>query len=68
MRGIVGTGIDNRHLVAADDVADRAFESEWAWIVGGDRPHAGRYLLDLIGCEVKTFIEGDVVVHWPAVR
>jgi|SRR5215468_997249 hypothetical protein len=68
MRSILRPGIDNRHVVAADDVTDRAFEGEWAWIIGSNRPHAGRDLLDLIGYETETLIERDVIVHLAAVR
>ena len=63
MRGIVGTGIDNRHLVAADDVTNCAFEGEWARIVRGNRPHAGTHLLDLIGRKSEALVEWNVVIH-----
>jgi hypothetical protein len=68
MRGIVGAWIDYRDLLAANDVTDRPLKGVRARIVGGNRPHAGRYLLDPIGCETETLIERDVVVHLAAIR
>src|SRR5262249_51659269 len=50
-----------------DDVADRTFESERARIVGCDRTHPRRHVLDLIGRESKTLIAWNVVIHWPAI-
>ena len=63
MHDIVGAGIDNRHLAVPDDVADRTFERERAWIIGHDRAYAGRHFLDLIGLEAETLVERNVVIH-----
>ena len=53
---VVGTGIDDRHLAAADDVADRAFEGERARIIGDHRAHARRYFLGAAGHEIEGFV------------
>src|SRR5262249_53959463 len=63
MLGVVGPRIDDRHLAAANDVTDRPFERERAWIVGHDPPQAGHWLVSDIGLEVEIFIEGNVIVH-----
>ena len=44
VRGILGAGIDQREIVAADDVGVGALEGERAGIVGNDADHAGRQL------------------------
>ena len=66
MGGIVRARIDYRDLAAANDVTDRPPKRVRARIVGGNRPHARHYLLDLIGCEAETLIERDVVIHLAA--
>src|SRR6266705_6933635 len=58
----VGTGIDDRDLAAAYDVADRAGEGERARIVAEHTPHAGANLVDDTGTKRKVAIERDVVV------
>src|SRR3974390_987263 len=63
MCGIVGARIDYRDLPTTNNVTDRPLKRVRARIVGGNRPHAGHYLLDPIGCETETLIERDVVVH-----
>src|SRR5215469_3026308 len=67
MEAVVGAGIDDRYLIATDDVADRTFESERAGIVGRNRTHPRRHFLDLIGRKSETLVEWNVVTHWPAV-
>src|SRR5664279_5574790 len=59
---VVGTGIDDRDLAAAYDVADRAGEGERARIVAENPPHAGTNLVDDTGAKRKATIERDVVV------
>ena len=58
----VGTGIDDRDLAVAYDVAHRAGEGERARIVGENAPHAGNDLLGHAGLQRKIAVEGDVVV------
>ena len=62
VRLVVGTGIDDRDLALADDVADRAGEGERARIVAEHAPHAGAGFLDDAGLERKIAVERDVVV------
>ena len=52
--GIVGTGIDDRDLAAADDVAHRALEGERARVVAQDAPHAGHRLVDLVRARARS--------------
>ena len=59
---IVGAGIDDRDLAAADDVTDRAGEGERARIVAENPPHAGANFLDHAGLKRKIAVERDVVV------
>ena len=47
MRVVIGAGVEDRDLAAADDVADRALIGERAGIVGDDGAHARRHLLRL---------------------
>ena len=54
---IVGAGIEDGDIAAADDVADRAFEGERAGIIGGNRPHAGRHLGRLVGHKIESLVE-----------
>ena len=63
VRRIVGTGIDDRDLAAADDVADRALEGERARIVAQDAPHARHRLVDLAGNELELLVVWDVFGH-----
>ena len=63
MAGVVGPGIDDRDLAAADDVADRAREGERAGIVAHDPSHQRRHLVDHAGSEIKALVERDVVGH-----
>ena len=63
MRRVVRTGIDDRHLAAADDIAQRPLEGERPRIVREDPPHSGYHLVDGAGREVENPIEGDCVGH-----
>ncbi len=60
---VVGAGVKDRDLAAADDVADRACEGERAGIVGHDRPHVRRDLFRSAGYEIEALVIGDVVAH-----
>ena len=60
---VVGAGIEDRHLAAADDVADRALEGERARIVGRNRAHQRRHLFHRVGLEIERLVERDVVGH-----
>ena len=60
---VVRAGIEDRHLAAADDVADRALEGERARIVGGHRAHQRRHLFHRVGLEIERLVERDVVGH-----
>ena len=60
---VVGAGIEDRHLAAADDVADRALEGERARIVGRHRTHQRRHLFRPVGLEIERLVERDVVGH-----
>ena len=60
---IGGPRIDDRHLPGTDDVADRAFESEGAGIVGENAPHSGSYLVNGSRIEVELSVERNVVGH-----
>ncbi|MGX1109388.1 hypothetical protein AB7M47_007771 [Bradyrhizobium elkanii] len=62
MRLVVGTGIDDRDLALADDVADRAGEGERARIVAEDTANAGADLFDHAGLQREIAVERDVVV------
>src|SRR4030095_4203998 len=62
MRLVVGTGIDDRDLPLAHDVADRAGEGERARIVAENAPYAGTGFIDDAGLERKVAVERDVVV------
>jgi len=68
MGGVVGARVDNRYLPAADNVTDGPFKRVRARVVGGNRPHAGRYPLDPIRRKTETLVERDVVIHWVTVR
>ncbi len=61
MRRVVRPGIDDRHLAAADDIADRAGEGERRGIVAEHAPHTGEDFLDHPGLERKVAVEEDVV-------
>ncbi len=63
MRLIRRSGIDDGDVAAPEDVADGAFEGEWAGIVGKQAPHAGRDFLGLAGREIEALVEADVVFH-----
>jgi hypothetical protein len=60
---IVRARIDDRHLAATDDVADRALERERSRIVGDDAADAGRDLFGAAGFEVEDSVVRDVVAH-----
>ena len=60
---VVGAGIEDRHLAATDDVADRALERERAGIVGRHRTYERRHLFCLVGLEIERLVERDVVGH-----
>ncbi len=62
VRLIVGTGIDDRDLALAHDVADRAGEGERARIVAQDAPHAGAGFVDDARLKREIAVERDVVV------
>src|SRR5579863_2844157 len=63
MRIVVRTGIDDRDVAAADDVADGTLEGERAGIIGDQRPHPWRHVSRMAGNEVEYLIVGDVVAH-----
>src|SRR5580658_4381229 len=60
---VVRPGIEDRHVAAADDVADRALERERARIVGGHRAHQRRHLFHPVGLEIERLVERDVIGH-----
>ena len=60
---IVGAGIDDGDLAAADDVGERALEGERPRIVGHHPAHAGHHLVDGVGGEIERLVEGNVVGH-----
>ncbi|MGY3460664.1 hypothetical protein ACVWW5_006114 [Bradyrhizobium sp. LM3.4] len=62
MRLVVRTGIDDRDVALADDVTDRAGESERARIATKHAPHTGADFLDDAGLQRKVAVERDVVV------
>ncbi len=53
-----GARIDDGDLAPADDVAERALEGERPRIVGHDAAHAGHDLVDRVGREIESLIEG----------
>src|SRR5215475_2852337 len=57
-------GIDDRHVAAADNVAQRPLEGERARIIGEDTPHARRNVVNDAGSEVESAIEWDVIGHF----
>src|SRR5262249_29301956 len=61
VRLAVRTGIEDRDVAVADDVAHRAGEGERARIVAEYTAHAGPDFLDDAGLEGKVAIERDVV-------
>ena len=63
MRGIVGTGIDDRDVAAAEDVADGSLERERTRVIGHDPSHARHRLVDRVRREIEFLVEGNVVVH-----
>ena len=67
MRGIVGAGIDDGDLAAADDVADRALEGERPRIVGHHPAHAGHRLVDRVGREIERSCRRECRRPWPPV-
>ena len=60
---VVGAGIEDRHLAAADDVADGTLERERTGIVGRHRAHQRRHLFHPVGLEMERLVERDVVGH-----
>ena len=58
MRLVVGTGIDDRDLALADDVAHRAGEGERARIVAEHPPHAGADFSTTPGLSGKLRLNG----------
>jgi hypothetical protein len=62
VRLVVRSGIDDRDLALAHDVADRAGEGERARIVAENPPHAGASFVDHARLERKIAVERDVVV------
>ena len=54
--------------IAADNPGPHTFKGTVSYIVGGNRPHAGRYPLDPIRRKTETLVERDVVIHWVTVR
>ena len=62
---VLRTGIDDRDLAAADDVAHRALEGERARIIGDDGAHAGRHVGGAAGHQIECLVVSDVVAHSP---
>src|ERR1700751_4731984 len=62
MHFAIRTGIDDRDLALAYDVADCAGEGERARIVAQHAADTGAYFLDDPGLEGEFLVEGDVVV------
>ena len=62
MRLAVRTGIDDRDLAPAQDIADRAAESERARIVAEHATHTRAHFLSVARLEREVAVEGDVVV------
>ena len=52
MARIVRAGIDDRHLVATNDITHRPLEGERARIIGHYAPQAGHRLVYLAGCKI----------------
>ena len=60
---VVGAGIEDRHLAAADDVADRALEGERARDCWPPRRAPAAPPRRRSGLEIESFVERDVVAH-----
>src|ERR1700733_11401304 len=63
MSVVIGPGIEDCDLAAADDVADRALEGEWARVIGCDRPHQRCDFLRLVRCQIESLVEWNVIPH-----
>src|SRR4029078_5188869 len=63
MRRIVGTRINDRNFLAAEDIAHGPLEGEWTRVVGHDSPDARHRLVDHVRRKLESFVGGDVVVH-----
>src|SRR5258708_10730853 len=59
---VVGAGIDDRDLAAADDITHRAGEGERARIIAEDPPHARTDFFGHAGFSGEIAVERDVVV------
>ena len=59
---VIGTGIDDRDIASADDVAHRAGEGERRRVVAEHAANAGAHLVDDAGFQGKIAVERDVVV------
>ena len=55
---VIGTGVEDCDLAAADDVTHRALEGKRPRIIGDHRAHARRDLCHSVGLEIESLVEG----------